>query len=602
MNSPAGSYDGATLNQVVAVPGVGAQILRVIPMLQRVRLRQTSHAFCFSVDESLEDIRELFWADVADVASRTGGLLWLLSKCPNLRKLSLLSRTERDLDRDSWEQPRLAVLTCPQLANHSLLGLVQCRQLLCLQLPGCDEVDDNFLAMLAVSCHELESLLVNDCNITDIGVACLASFCPRLKELSVSYAQKVSDASIKRIAHRCQQLERLSIEKTAVTDSSVSAIAQHCVNLCHLDVGHCKKVSDAGLLMVARNCALLRSLSLRGASQGITDASIIAVAENCPVLQKLDVRSCYNLTDASIVKLVEHCKLLEHLDLPGYTTGITRVSMVEVVSKCPLLLHLGAPDFFDDDAMGLLAQNCPQLRALVAGVSRARVTGAGISTLAQHCPQLHRLELGGCGRITDAAMRLVGEHCRQLEELAIHTQRPTMLWANDGLKVVGCNCTQLRSFSIRMGQRTTDHALRIIVENCEQLERLCIRDARCSMTECAAAIGRNCTRLWSLHFIDCWMLTDGDVAAMLSGPAAAKLLKLCLLLSRDITDEAIMTVGRTCRQLRTLNLTYCDKVTNGSMMAIAQGCPRLTLLEVRNSKVTRDGLYSFDGRKCKIVV
>eukprot|EP00899_Mesostigma_viride_P025308 jgi/Mesvir1/5962/Mv00718-RA.1 len=165
-----GRQDYAAMGQVMSTPDLLAQIIEATPLLERVQLRRICCAFRSAVDESLEKTSELFWEDIADVAIKTGGLDWLLPRCPNLHTLSFwpraahqLPREDRELEIQGW------TLSSPGMAWQSLLGLGHCRRLRSLTVAGCPDVDDNVIMAVAASCSDLERLDVRHCPVTDAG-------------------------------------------------------------------------------------------------------------------------------------------------------------------------------------------------------------------------------------------------------------------------------------------------------------------------------------------------------------------------------------------------------------------------------------------------
>eukprot|EP00899_Mesostigma_viride_P012544 jgi/Mesvir1/21290/Mv21683-RA.1 len=626
MSDPVKSTNSSTLNDLMAVRGVGAQIMRAVPVLQRLRLRQVCRAFLSAVDESLESLSEMFWEHMAEAVRSTGGLDWLVDKCPNLRTLSVWSSPEVDYRCEKQQRIRHRLVR-PGMATQSFSTLAHCTGLRSLNLAGCVDVGDDLLTALAASCRELESLDVSYCRVTDAGITEIALHCPGLKKLSARALKHVTDTSIEQVALCCGQLKWLDVATTNVTDAGVSAIAQRCPHLCHLALGQCAAVTDASMLVVAENCATLEELDVSGLL-GITDASITAVAERCRQLKSLDLSEFSCVSNQGLEAVAEHCPQLEYLDV--FNLDIRRSVMWKIARNCPRLRHLNAhlgpliddevidtltascpqlhhlsvsdSDNLTDDSVLLLAERCPQLEHLLIWACN-RVTDVGISAIARCCPRLKHLDLWDCGNVTDASMTLVGEHCRQLEKLGISLRAEGVTDAS--LRVVGRNCARLRSFVIRgeawgevgVGEQA---ALRVIVEDCRQLEHLDVSTTSLTSDECMAAISRNCTNLRSFVASGCRSLTDRNLAVLLAGRVGASLLHLDLSLCDNITDKSLVVVGRTCRQLRTLNLHFAVNVTDAGIEAMAAGCRQLISLCVDSCEVTRKVLDMFDPSKCDV--
>eukprot|EP00899_Mesostigma_viride_P019589 jgi/Mesvir1/27631/Mv07362-RA.1 len=631
-----------TLEQVLAVPGIGAQIVGGIALLERVQLRRACPAFRSTVDESLEGIHELFWEDIADVASRPGGLDWLLPKCPNLRTLSIWSRTAHQVPWDRREhaiQGRLAA--CPGTARQSLLGLGHCRRLRSLTLASCPDVDDNVLMVVASSCWDLETLDVRNCQVTDKGVTVVAMYCARLKELRVGESQQVTDASFQKIAERCRLLEQLVIEGTSVTDVGVSAIARHCPNLRHLEMDpgpwtgitdasviavatHCPRleylnvenfeeeisdtsltaiarrcpdlrglgvgtsaVTDAGLMAVASGCRQLQALNIAG--QGITSEALTYLARHCPHLRRLDAPFVASIDDTVLLALGAHCRELHHLSIQG--AGVTDFGIEALAKGCPRLDHLAvACPHVTDAGMAAVARGCPHLRHLYLRSCEC-VTDTGMGAIARCCPQLLRLELFRCPKVTEACLCAVGEGCRRLEQLRFSALEGGVTDAS--MRVVARNCTRLHSIAMHRGG-FGEAALRALVENCERLEHLEISGADFALENSMAAISRHCTCLRSLSVTSCPMLSDKDLVTALSGRAGARLLDLDLSCNDGIADNALLAVATACPLLHTLDVSECGGVTDAGIRAVARSCQRLVAQCVYHTQVTEESLRLFD--------
>eukprot|EP00899_Mesostigma_viride_P005640 jgi/Mesvir1/15077/Mv14721-RA.1 len=556
------SCNGGTLHQLILLPGIGPQIFESVPLLDRARLRQTCRAFLPAVDESLESVSELFWEDISDVATRAGGLDWLLPKCAHLHTLSLHSRMADG--GGAWERRERTILAglppSRAMPSQSLLVLCRCTHLRALNLAGCADVTDAVLTAVAAACRILETLDVSGCGaVTDAGVTALASSCPpRLRELVVGTIHRVTDASVHSIAEHCPALTKLSLMRTRVTDAGLCALGRHRPSLRHLDVGLCRDVTDAGISAIASGCPDLRHLSLAFQVR-VTDASMTALARHCRLLQGLSLHGCDGVTATGIYALAERCPSFEHLELIGLFSDrtLSGSALLGVAAKWPLLTHLeirgeGMCAMYDG-TLQALAEGCPRLRHLSCRIS-PYVTDVGIGALAVKCPQLRQLDVAYCRRVTDASMRLVGEHCRNLEELRVRVAKD--------------------------GGEGGDEALRVLVESCRGLEILSIFRATCRLDGSMAALGRACDKLRYFKAGNCQTLSDANVTALVSGPAAPRLHTLHILKCTGITDESLFAISRACTQLRSLNLYRCEKLTDAGARAVATGCTRLAFLDL----------------------
>ena len=101
-----------------------------------------------------------------------------------------------------------------------------------------------------------------------------------------------------------------------VTDTSVTALAEHCSGLTMIKLNLCSKITDTSVTALANNCSGLTEINLGWCSK-ITDAGVTALANNCSELTTIDLRYCSKITDTSVTALAEHCSGLTKIHLDG---------------------------------------------------------------------------------------------------------------------------------------------------------------------------------------------------------------------------------------------------------------------------------------------
>ncbi len=111
-----------------------------------------------------------------------------------------------------------------------------------MDLSDCHQLDDyslkNFLKFYG---QKLTHLYLRRCtSLTDQSMKSVATYCPSLRELSISYCPQLTDFV-------CYEL---SLELNS--------------NLKYLSLAKCEQISDAGLKQIARHCYKLRYLNVRG--------------------------------------------------------------------------------------------------------------------------------------------------------------------------------------------------------------------------------------------------------------------------------------------------------------------------------------------------
>ena len=110
-----------------------------------------------------------------------------------------------------------------------------------------------------------------------------------LEELNLSDCSFLSDETIKVIAKKCPQLKRLCLSFCcSLTDAFVEALTEGCPFIQTLDCSYC--------------------------GNAITDDSLSVLAQGLPKLRSLNIRGCVQVTDHGIKLLAEHAKQLETIN------------------------------------------------------------------------------------------------------------------------------------------------------------------------------------------------------------------------------------------------------------------------------------------------
>ena len=177
-----------------------------------------------------------------------------------------------------------------------------------LDMTDCVNVDDAGLQIIVTYCSRLVSLYLRRCaRVTDIGVQYVAAFCPALRELSVGDCRRVSDVGVVEVAARLKAgLRYLSVARCpAVTDAGLAAIAERCPRLRYVNARGCPAVGDDGVGRLAVGCTRVRSVDV--GKTAVTDRGLYAIARCCARLGKLSVRGCDGVTDRGVVEVARRC-------------------------------------------------------------------------------------------------------------------------------------------------------------------------------------------------------------------------------------------------------------------------------------------------------
>ncbi|KAJ1908748.1 hypothetical protein IWQ60_011550 [Tieghemiomyces parasiticus] len=142
----------------------------------------------------------------------------------------------------------------------------------------------------------------------------------RVATLVLTHHDNIGRTDIARLPDLFPNLIRLDLTGThGVTDESLGLLADRCTNLRDLAVGHTRRVTDTGLLTLAKmRRSQLQALRLV-AVHAITDAGLVHLTRFCTQLRVLVLRGCPKLTSSGLLRALQFSPSrgghLRHLDV-----------------------------------------------------------------------------------------------------------------------------------------------------------------------------------------------------------------------------------------------------------------------------------------------
>jgi hypothetical protein len=336
--------------------------------------------------------------------------------CPNVAKI------------DTGRGVIIAAVTFSHIAHHwpHLTHLA-------IQADGIGDGDE--FVSVCVACQSLVELTLWTAPPAPALTKALQVCSTELQKFTAFAPLKPSD--YRNLTQRCPLLREVDVPHSKLDDAGLEALGANCVHLEVLKIEKNAKVTNKGLLAVARNRALT-TLCLNGCPH-ITDAGLQAVAQNCPLLERVDLSHSAAVTDATLSAIGQTCHHLRELSLRA--VSVTHAGLQAVAAGCPQLQAMRAPECDVGRAVEAVARGCTQLRVLVS--PHADVPAAAARALAEGCPLLTTAELWGeeigdaeiaalvkgcplltrlyvCGTsATETALATIRDHCKHLAEVEV---------------------------------------------------------------------------------------------------------------------------------------------------------------------------------------
>ncbi|GMF37718.1 unnamed protein product [Phytophthora lilii] len=289
-----------------------------------------------------------------------------------------------------------------------------------LNVERCKVLSDFALLLMAplISSPVFVKLNMHGCLlITDVGIRNLFSL---EEEKQQNAAQHDSDDDIPQA-----QLQSLSLKNCPnIGDDAMVQIGKHGGNLVKLNLKGLRKVSDRGVMEIARGCPSLTTISLSG--RNITKQTFKLLGKMCRRLRVLDISERKDLeTPVCFMNLVSTTGSGVHpphplirIDLSS--TNVCDIGVSVLASACCQLesINLSKCSQITDYATEALASRCFQLKVLLLANTRG-ITDRTLSALAFTKIPLEVLDLSGNTRVTDDGLLVLCTSCQQLQELRL---------------------------------------------------------------------------------------------------------------------------------------------------------------------------------------
>jgi F-box/leucine-rich repeat protein 2/20 len=265
------------------------------------------------------------------------------------------------------------------------------------------------------------------------------------------------------------------------------------------------------------------------------------------------------------------------------------------------------PSWITDASLTALS-HCKRLHRLKVE-NNSFITHIGVNAMSRGCCGLRELELLNCGRIGDAALDAVGQHCPRLQALLL---RDNFLATTTGLARMFQKCTELMTLTLVRCKASLPAALD------SPLELQCLRyvgTEMCAQPGVAQFVSR-CRKLTSLELCNVRELTAADIVEMRLSFAALRMLRVnaghspssenlsallrhCTALtnlelhSPQVTAAVLQSAADACPGLVSLDVSWCDSLTDAALQALVPGVRALRQLSVKGARhVTERGVRS----------
>ncbi|XP_052501694.1 F-box/LRR-repeat protein 4 [Budorcas taxicolor] len=230
-------------------------------------------------------------------------------------------------------------LSCSHFLNETCLEIISemCPNLQDLNLSSCDKLPPQAFSHIAKLCG-LKRLVLYRTKVEQTALLSILNFCSDLQHLSLGSCVMIEDYDVtaSMIGAKCKKLRTLDLWRCKnITESGIAELASGCPLLEELDLGWCPTLqsSTGCFARLARQLPNLQKLFLT-ANRSVCDTDIEELACNCIRLRQLDILGTRMVSPASLRKLLESCKDLSLLDV-SFCSQIDNRAVLELSASFP---------------------------------------------------------------------------------------------------------------------------------------------------------------------------------------------------------------------------------------------------------------------------
>ncbi|GAB4856281.1 hypothetical protein Ancab_014209 [Ancistrocladus abbreviatus] len=439
-----------------------------------------------------------------------------------------------------------------------------------LDLTRCPRITDQSLSVISSSCSDrlLKIDLSRSKFFSSNGLRNLVAGCRNLVEMDLSNGTELRDSAAVAIAE-AKNLERLWLGRCKlVTDIGIGCIAVGCRKLRLISLKWCLGVGDLGVGLIAIKCKEIRSLDL--SYSPITNKCLPAILK-LRYLEDLVLEGCFGIDDDNLSILKQGSKSLKILNISS-CQNVSHVGLSSLTSVIgclqQLILAYGSPV---TRALADSLQSLSKLQSIK--IDGCLVTCAGLKAIADWCESLMELSLSKCSGVTDEGLCCLVMKLKKLKKLDITCCRKI---TDVAIAYTTSSCTSLTSLRMESCSLVPREAFVLIGQRCLLLEELDLTDTEVD-DEGLNSISR-CSKLKSLKLGICLNISDEGLTYV--GLKCSKLIELDLYRSAGVTNAGILAVANGCPYLQMINISYCKEVADGSLTALSR-CSKLNTLECR---------------------
>lgn len=430
-----------------------------------------------------------------------------------------------------------------------------------------------FLLISSPKFDNLYGLCLDNCVGLEIDHLRLLRGHNSIRRLSLVAMKVAIDKEIDGIFGSLRSLVYLNLTGCTVDNKSTSllALSQSCSTLKTLLMAESKGVDNYVLNNLAsciERFRCLQVIDLSGCLEFSDEGLLVLIQASGSILSELNVDHCRQLTTLSLASLRGRMSALQTLNISRLLIGQTAYEWITEGCRALVHLNLTKASELSDEIMVKIGRWCRFLQSL--NISNCvQITDDGVvGFFSKFDGGLTSLDLTGCVACSESSMTAITEHtntiralrCLKLNGLS-HISGPRLVAFWNRTLVEG----DLRTFEMSCALKSTVSHRRSMMPHFSDQVLLSLPDGLSKTRGGAYSMPRR--KLKVLKIVGAGQVGDAGLPCFLQ-QSGDTLTHLDVSYCHKVTDVSLIVIAQSCRVLETLILTGCVYITDLGLSAL----------------------------------
>ncbi|KAJ5073038.1 atp synthase coupling factor b [Anaeramoeba ignava] len=322
-----------------------------------------------------------------------------------------------------------------------------CKNLTFLDLSNHTEIDDEILHHMIQPMNALETIILDECDITDSTLAFLSEKNTNLRKLSVQSVSEISQEGISllvsNIPDLCilnmnenedltdeifkflededseifSHLERLRISSSKISDEGMKFFLDFETrkgfqsNIRELDFECCTSITDQTLIKLSENFWNLEAISVAGCD--VTDVGVSAFAAKSPKIVVFDADGCRKIGTKGVSCLFENCNRVVAVALSETQIEDEVLNSIQKFSRNLRFLNISYCESLTDEGLFSLS-NCASPLEWIDCRGCRGFTTKGVDEVTKKCLKIQMINVREIGELDPLILNKMKKRAKRI--------------------------------------------------------------------------------------------------------------------------------------------------------------------------------------------